>query len=232
MKNVLSILAFLLFGIFLAAGPARAQESAVSFMYQERVQGEGYLAAIQAVRAPNVAVSEEMFLVNWNVSPDFSLTFDVWNTEAIEERNNSAIRRAVHETDLELEGTWHDALNEWDFRVKAAVYEISGPEIYSVRFAADHPIGEHCTGTGSLELMQGAFDFEIWQANVVCSGTWRGWTGTAEAGVASNTLNELTTVPFMLRATYGNTVSIGPYIRGYAGESSRATLGLQVVLRH
>lgn len=211
--------------------PASAQESDVSFLYQVRVQEPRQLVDIQTTIAPDELVREQLFLTNWNVSRDFSLALDVWNAEALDS-DNQAVTDAVHETDLELEGTWRDVVNEWDFRVKAAIYEISGPEIYSVRFAADHPIGEHCTGTGSLELMQGAFDFGVLKGNVACRGTWRGWTGTAEAGVTYNTLNDRGTVPFMLMATYGETFSVGPYVRGYAGDRIEPAFGVQFALRH
>ncbi len=229
MNKVLSSL--IVSAMLAVSAPAFAQENNFSFLARERFETESYIADAGLTRAQNTPGIESLYLVDWSRGRT-SLTFDFWNVEAINP-DTAAVRRAVHENDYELELTQRDIRPGLNLRVKAALYEIDGGDITSVRVALDHRLSDECDGTASFEQMWGAFDFGVTKVSAMCSHTWGDWTGDIDVGLAYNTLNKQFVVPVRARVMWSNDhISIGPYLRGYAAEDGDDWgAGLEVALR-
>ena len=225
MKNVLfSTVA--LFAIAIAS-PALAQESEGDnrwdFTAQETIR-PAWLADIGVTRAPGAAA--ETLLLACRPDDDMTICIDVWNSEAINLEDDSAtpydertfIRDAVHETDLEVEASFHRAIPGFTLRIKGALFELAGPEVYEARAALDHSLGDACTGTGSVEFLRGAFEFDIYKISATCGHQFGQWNLSGDVGLAYNTLFEETVMPIELRLSRGEriigTVGIGAYARG------------------
>ena len=229
MKKLVAVLTIV---ASLFASPALAQEdNRWNVTVQETVWDESWIAQIGVTRFEGEPVNE-LLVVGCNPGPYVSICIDYWNSTPFS--GNDIVQDAVGETDLEAELSFHRLVRGVTVRVKGAVYMIEGEDLYSLRFAIDRALGDSCSGTVSVEMMTGAFEFQVYKLSGACSrALGDDWNISAEAGVAYNTLNEQTVLPVEGRLMRGQRVSGGFVFGLYATEGKpELRAGLRLVLRN
>ena len=158
MKKFVAMLVAFALAMF-TISPAYAQDQETdqwTVMYQATGRSEGWLADIGATRAQDEPALETMVLACLP-GEQVTLCLDVWNS--ISFNDDPLVRDAVGETEFEAELAFHRLLSGATVRVKGALYMIEGEDIASLRVALDRALGDSCSGTVSVEMMTGAFEF-------------------------------------------------------------------------
>lgn len=214
MKKFVASLA-LAIGLVVAA-PASAQElDRWTVTLQETPFSEAALSNLAVTRAEGEEVNESMVLA-CRPDDDVTICVDVWNSTSY--NDDDAVRAATGETDLEVEASFHRLLSGFTLRVKGAVYMIEGEDIYSLRVAIDHALGDSCSGTAFVETMTGVLEFQVYKVSATCRASIGEFNLSGDVGVAYNTLNNETVVPVEARFMRGERLSAGLVIGAYFAE--------------